>query len=146
MALLEEIGGRLTVAGLCSSSGMNGYTLIKSWLPDSSAIPDRVVALIETGGFAPMLPVEIDQPTFQVKVRGNVAAATSAGYSGARAEAESIKNELHGLGAILLPTSSAAGARYYVQIAAQQEPALLHYDQQQRPVIVCNFRAMRSRT
>ena len=145
MALLEEIGGKLTAAGLCSSSGMNGYVLVKSWLPDSTVLQDRVVAIIETGGFAPMLPVEIDQPTFQIKVRGNVAAATSAGYSGARAEAESIKNTLHGLGGVLLPTTSAPN-RYYVQVAAQQEPALLHYDQQQRPVIVCNFRAMRSRT
>lgn len=146
MALLEEIGGKLTAAGLCSSSGLNGYVLVKSWLPDSTVLADRVVAIVETGGFAPMLPVEIDQPTFQVKVRGNVAAATSAAYSGARAQAQSIKDTLHGLGGVLLPSSSAAGARYYVQVAAQQEPALLHYDQQQRPVIVCNFRAMRSRT
>lgn len=141
MALLEEIAGKLTAAGLASSSGMAGWVLVKSWLPDSTAMPHPVVAVTETGGYPAALSVELDYPTFSVRVRGDVG-----GYAAARAEAEAIKLALHGLGGVLLPTSSAAGARYYVQIQAQQDPALLQIDAQQRPVIVCNFRATRSRT
>lgn len=146
MALLEEIGGKLTALGLCSSSGAGGWVLIKSWMPDSTTMPHKMVALSETGGMAPALSVELDYPSFQVRVRGDVAPASTSAYVDARAEAESIKLALHGLGGVMLPSSSVAGARYYVQVAAMQEPALMQYDGAQRPVIVCNFRATRSRT
>ena len=145
MALLEEIGGKLAALGLCSSSGANGWVLIKSWLPDSTVMPHKVVALTETGGYPPLLPVELDYPTFSVRVRGDVSAAVSGAYSAARTEIENIKLALHGLGSVMLPTTSSP-SQYYVEVKATQEPSLLHYDQQQRPVLVCNFSAIRSRT
>lgn len=144
--LLPEIMGKLAAAGVCSSSGANGWVAVRNWLPDSTALPNKLVALVATGGAPPMLPVEIDKPTFQVLVRGENIAKSSGAYEAAETEAEAIKAALHAIGGILLPSSSAVGARYYVQVQALQDPALLHYDAQQRPVIVTNYMAWRSRT
>lgn len=146
MVLLAEISGKLAAAGVCSSSGANGWALVRNWLPDSTAVADKMVALIDTGGSTPMLPVEIDKPTWQVLVRGDSMARVAGAAETAKAEADAIYGVLHGLGGVLLPTSSAAGARYYVQVQALQSPALLRYDEQQRPVYVTNYMAWRSRT
>ena len=146
MALLDEIAGRLAAAGLASSSGAGGWRLYQSWLPDSSALPNPAVAIIETGGYPPELKVEVDHPTFQVLVQGENIAKSSGAYAAARAKAEAIKLNLHGVGGQLLPTSSAAGARYYVEVAALQDPTLIRMDEQQRPLIGCNYKAQRSRT
>ena len=155
--LLGEMAWKIAGAGLASSSGANGWVLLKSWLPDSTALAHKAVALIETGGHPPMLPVELDYPTFQVKVRGDISAASSGVYSDARAEAEALKLLLHGLGGETMPdggalwfgyspSTGATAGRYYVSIAALQEPALMHYDPVQRPVLVFNCLATRSRT
>ena len=146
VTLLDEIAGKITAAGLASSSGANGWMLLKSYLPDSTALQHKCVALMETGGRAPDLPTELDYPSFQVLVRGDVTATSTGAYAAARAEAEAIKLALHGLGGQYLPTSSATDKRWYVEVQAQQEPMPLPFDAQQRPRIVCNYATIRSRT
>lgn len=144
MPLLDEVAARLYTAGLASSTGLNGWVLMKSQLPDSTALPDKLVAVIETVGYAPGARTEVDRPAFQVLVRGTALQRGSSGYSEARAEAQSIKNDLHARTGALGTT--AGSTQYYVGIWAEQDPFLLEYDAQNRPVLACNFRAMRSRT
>ncbi len=146
MSVLDEIGGYLALAGLASSSGAGGYTLVQHWLPDSTALPNKTVALIETGGAPPSLPLELDHPGFQVQVRGEPVTRVATTFTDTRAQADAIFAALHGLGPKTLPSTSAAASRYYPFIAANHSPALLHVDPVGRPVMVCNFTATRSRT
>lgn len=126
--LLDEIGTYLTNQGVVG--GATGWTLAKAYMPPS---PDQVVALFETGGFAPELPVDLDRPTFQVRVRG-----TKMDYPGARAKIDQVVTELHKFQGTL-------SGVYYVMIAAMQSPMPLGYDENERPELAVNFRALRSR-
>lgn len=136
--LLDEIGARLAIQGIASSSGE--WQLFKSQLPDSTAIQNRVVALIETAGEAGDDFTEIDRPHFQVIVRGDPVSQSSSSYTETRQKIADVKLDLHTLGPTLL------SGRHYVGIWALQDPFLLQYDNSDRPNLVCNFRALRSRT
>lgn len=127
-ALLEELDSRLTGSGLVG--GATGWALFKSFLP---ADPDQVVVLYELPGSPPEAKVDIDRPGFQVRVRG-----AKMGYEAARAKAEAIYLDLHKFTGLLLGT-------YYVAILAAGHPALLGYDQNERPELVQTFNVTRSR-
>lgn len=138
--LLDEIGDRLDAQGIASSSGDDGWVLMKSMLPDSSALQDKMVALIEVPGDAPDGYTELDRPHFQVLVRGDPITQVSSAYEEARAKAEEIKIDLHTLAPATL------SGRYFPAMWALQDPFLLEYDASDRPVLSIDFRAFRSRT
>ena len=138
--LLDEIGTRLDDSGIASSSGDDGWVLMKSMLPDSSALQNKIVALIDTPGEAPDPYTELDKPHFQVLVRGDSIATVSSAYSVASAKADEIKRDLHAI------TPGSLSGRHYAGIWALQDPFLLEMDKSDRPVLVINFRAFRSRT
>lgn len=140
MSLLNEIGTRLDDQGIASSSGDDGWVLMKSMLPDSDALQNKIVALIEVGGEPPDAYTEVDKPHLQVLVRGDSIVQVSSSYEEARAKAEAIKIDLHTLGPVTL------SGRYYPAIWAMQDPFLLGYDKSDRPVLAMNFRIYRSRT
>lgn len=140
MAILDEIGDRLDSQGIASSSGDDGWVLTKSMLPDSSALQDKMVALIEVLGEAPDAYTELDRPHFQVLVRGDPITTVSSSYETARAKAEEIKVDLHAI------TPGSLSGRHYAGIWALQDPFLLEYDKSDRPVLQCDYRAFRSRT
>lgn len=139
MALLDELGTRLSDQGLASSSGADGWVLYKSQLPDSTTVQDRAVSLFQTPGEAPEARVEIDRPHVQVVVRGASQHDSSTGYEEAEAKAQAIKRDLHEF-------SGALSGRHYPGIWALQDPAFAGYDQSRRPRFSVNFRAWRSRT
>ena len=136
--LLEEIGARLAVQNIASSSG--DWLLMKSFMPDSTALQNKIVALIETAGEAGGDFTELDRPHFQVTVRGDPITQVSSSYTDTRQKIEDVKLDLHTLGPTLL------SGRHYAGIWALQDPFLLEYDNSDRPNLVCNFRALRSRT
>ncbi len=138
--ILDEIGTRLDDQGIASSSGDDGWVLMKSMLPDSSTLQDKIVALIEVLGEAPDGYTELDRPHFQVLVRGDPITQVSSSYEEARAKAEEIKIDLHTLAPVTL------SGRYFPAMWALQDPFLLEYDQNDRPVLSVDFRAFRSRT
>lgn len=140
MAILDEIATRLDDQGIASSSGDDGWVLMKSMLPDSSALQDKMVALIEVLGEAPDAYTELDRPHFQVLVRGDPITTVSSAYEEARAKAEEIKIDLHAI------TPGSLSGRHFGGIWALQDPFLLEYDKSDRPVLQCDFRAFRSRT
>ena len=140
MSLLNEIGTRLDDQGIASSSGDDGWILMQSMLPDSSALQNKIVALIEVLGGAPDAYTELDRPHFQVKVRGDPITTVSSAYEVARAKAEEIKIDLHAI------TPGSLSGRHFVGIWALHDPFLLEYDKSDRPVLVTDYRAFRSRT
>ncbi len=140
MALLDEIGAVLSTQSVASSSGVGGWLLVLSFMPDSTAIQDKVVAIIETPGFPPDAGTDLDRPGFQVRVRGDPISTTTTSYAEARQKIEDVKTTLHAL------ASTSYSGRHYPGVWAEQEPFLLRYDQNDRPELAINFRAMRSRT
>ena len=140
MAFLVELGDRLSSQDVASSSGKSGWYLALGQMPDSTAIADRVVALLQTGGFAPDAATEVDRPSFQVLTRGLSIMANSTAYEEAEAKAQAVKRALHAL------TPGSLGGRHYVGIWAEQDPFFAGYDESERPHFSQNFRVMRSRT
>lgn len=138
--LLQEIGTELDYQGIASTSGADGWLLVKSMLPDSSALQDKIVALVETPGEPPDAYTELDKPHFQVIVRGDPITTVSSAYEVAAAKAKEIKRDLHRIGPATLR------GRYFPAMWAMQDPFLLEYDQNDRPTFVMNVRAYRSRT
>lgn len=133
MALLDEISTRLIAQSVAATgSTATNWVVKKGWWPPT---PDRIIAVFETGG-KPNDPGQglVDQPTFQVRVRG-----PKGGYSTMRSKISAARTALEA-GPLTLQS------RYYVQIAADTEPTFLGCDANQRPEMVLNFTAWRSRT
>ena len=144
MSVLDEVGGYLTLQSVVGTT--SGFTLVKSWLPDSTALQNKVVALTQTAGRTPTPPrLELDYPGIQVLVRGEPMTKTATAYADAETEMTAVYLALHGFGPGYLPSTSGA-SRYYVMITANHLPALMHVDQANRPVLFCNLTATRSRT
>lgn len=136
MAMLEEIGTVLSTQNIASSSGAGGWLLALSQMPDSTALQDRVVALTQTPGRPSGADrIEADEFGFQVRVRGN-----AWDWAATEAKAMDVYKALHGL------TPGSYSGFHYIGIWADQPPFLLHYDESNRPHVVNNYRALRSRT
>lgn len=132
MALLAEVGARLTAAGVATTSaGSTGWRLTYRGLPPS---PNRAVAVQLTGGFAPEGKADIRRPTFQVLVRGS-----SADDATLEAKAESVVTALH-------RQSTAITGWTWVDLQLQGDVLFLGWDENQRPLYSVNFAATRSRT
>ena len=133
MALLDEISARLIAQGVGVAGSTANWVVKKGWMAPA---PDRAIGIFETGGF-PNDGHEsalIDRPTFQIRVR-----APKGGYSTARAKIAAARTALE------VGNTTLSGRRY-VHIVAQSEPSFLGYDDNQRPELILNFTALRSRT
>jgi hypothetical protein len=133
--MLEEIGTILSTQNTASSSGAGGWLLALSQMPDSTAIQDRVVAIMQTPGGPSLAEVGMDDAGFQIRVRG-----TSDDWTAAEAKATCCYVTLHGL------APGTYSGTHYVGVWALQPPFLLEYDTQHRPHLVNNYRALRSRS
>lgn len=136
MPLLEEIGAILSTQSIASSSGAGGWLLSLSLMPDSTAIQDRVVSILQTpGGPSGADRIEVDDSAFQIRIRG-----TAWDWTVAEAKATECYQALHGL------APGTYSGRHYAGVWAMQPPFLLEYDDSNRPHLVNNYRALRSRT
>lgn len=140
MALLPELGDKLSSQSVASSSGVGGWFISYGEMPDSTATADRMVALLQTGGFAPDAATEVDRPAMQLLVRGQSRTDASTAYEEAETKAQEVKGVLHGI------TPGTIDGRHYVGIWAEQDPFFGGYDENRRPVFVTNYRIQRSRT
>ena len=133
MALLDEIATRLQGQGVGTTGSTQSWFVAKGFLPPT---PDKCIALFETGGFPNDAHESalIDRPTFQVRVRSD-----AFGYSTGRTKIGAARTALE------IGNSTLSGRRY-VHIVAQSEPVSLGVDDNNRPALVMNFTALRSRT
>lgn len=120
-----DLADILADAGVGTQKATAGWGIYVSRLPDS---PDTVVALFDSGGPRPLLNSPIDLPTVQVKVRGTVN-----GYDAAYVKALEVRDQLHGI------ARRDVGDTHYMLIAAYSDPSLVEYDENQRPIVACNF-------
>lgn len=106
-----------------------GLNLFISKTPTS---PDKCVTVIDSGGYNPSLPLSkievIDNPAVQILVRGN-----KQNYLEAYALLEEIKRYLHG------KSQHTVGLTRYIIILAESDILSLGYDDNNRPLLSCNF-------
>lgn len=125
------------ISDLLASGGISTAILFKSQLPDNV---ETAIAIYETGGEAPIRSFQMtvgsvmaEQPRIQVLSR-------STSYQTAR-------NNIHTAWKLLenVANKSINGVRY-LRIAAVQSPFMLERDQNDRPVLACNFEIVKERT
>ena len=122
MALVDEVGGALTAAGVVG--GATGWTLRYHFVPDD---PSQVVVLSETGG-VPVSPVlGYSKPAVQVYVRGEPYQATEA-----RSKLQDVHDAIHGYYGPL-------GGRTYWVIAEESGALPLGRDEKNRPEWTQNY-------
>ena len=137
---LDEIATHIAASSLASSSGASGFYLWKGFLPDSTAIAARAVALVETAGFAPSQRTgeQIENAGLQLLVRGQSMTDASTAQEEAKLEIERITALLGQVAGQQL------SSWHYVGIWAEQSPYFLGMDNADRPLYVCNFRLARA--
>lgn len=131
--LLDELGDYLSTNGV----GTEGTDLFFGYLPEAQGA--RVMtALYETGGLgaahgmaASPGQAKAERPRLQVVVR-------STSYQAARLKAQDAWRLLDGLGDVTLN-----GVRY-LGVYAVQSPFLMGRDEQNRPLVACNYDVTKS--
>lgn len=127
MSLLTEIKAALESASV--TGGATEWTAYLSYIPDS---PDKAIAIYDTGGESVDQSggTKYDRPTFQLYIRGE-----AWGYEAARTKARDAFDALN----------AAEPSGYTYLYAVTPEPIPVRYDENNRPELSWNFRAMRER-
>ncbi len=139
--LLAEIAAYLVAQGVAPAGSTADYVVSQGYVPPG---PDRLITILETGGYPNVgfSTGTVDRPTFQVRVRGPAWGTNVNGYTSARAKIETIRSTLEGV----LSKSIGNPAWTYVLIKSLHPPMDLGRDVNDRPNLVMNFQALRSRT
>lgn len=93
-----------------------------------AAKPDKAICIMSVPGSPPDFKHNYDNPAIQIKVRGDIA-----DNDGAEQLANQVYSYLHGIG-----TMTISGI-FFSSVAALQNPFLLKYDEENRPVYIANF-------
>jgi len=127
MSILDDIGTALDAASV--TGGVTGWTLYKSYLPDS---PDLAIAVFETGGPTPDQTQgdKFDEPSFQVRGRGE-----AFGYDALRTKMQEVFDALN----------DATVSGYTFIFADSSGPIPMGYDKNDRPELSWNFSTMKAR-
>jgi hypothetical protein len=136
--LASDIATYISTSTLGLTAGTNVFAIP---FPESTAVADRAVCVIEYPGEAPehaagasLSAPLYERPRFQVVVRDATSAAQAC-----RDLAESVYRLLDGLADTTL-----SGTRY-MQVRALQSPFYLSIDGQHRHRFVCNYAAEKAR-
>lgn len=130
----KDIGDLLAGAGIGQWAATTGWAIHASREPafQAGVVPHTVITIYDTGGFEPLYSTPIEHPTVQVRIRG----ATN-GYLAAYDKAQQIRAAITGLNGQVIN-----GVTYTGWIMG--DITFLEYDDQSRPILVINFRLMRS--
>lgn len=128
----EDVGTLLKNAGVCSTSPSTSQWRL--FYRDLEPTPDRVVAVMPSGGQQGDGSVQIDYPSVQVLVRGSIT------------ESSGLETTVQAVNATLHLFDGPVNGRGYVNITRQGDVHFLGRDGNQRPTYSLNFLATRSRT
>jgi len=127
MALLDDMRDHLITNSIVE--GATGWQCLIGRITDNQ---DQQVALFETGGETPDESQEtrVDEVTFQVRVR-----AAEFAYNAARSKIQDVFDTLQ----------DATISGYVFVFAIQAGPLNMGYDNNNRPELVQNYRALKNR-
>jgi len=100
--------------------------------PPFPTVPHTAITIYDTGGFAPNARFLLEEPTVQVRIRGN-----PNDYQAAYLKAQAVKDALLGR-----PGSTLNGNKY-VGIWQDSDIISLGNDDNDRPILVANFKIVR---
>ena len=138
MAFLDDISTLLTSSTV--AGGATGWPLYLGHLPDSSAIGDKAVALLETAGQEDMGRVDLERPGLQVVVRGAPTNTTSTAYQETQARAKLINGAIHAF------TGTPSSGAYIAGLWNQSGPFFSGFDETWRPYFSANYLVWRQST
>lgn len=146
---LDAVQNALVTAGVGQVTSLNSdWYIVQGYMPDSNpsendgasgATRDRMIALYEVGGDAPLELAAIDYPRFQVKIRGGEDA-----YAEARNKAAEVFLALHANESILVASPESETPFVYCY-ATHSAPIPMGRDDRNRFSFAYNFRTMRDR-
>lgn len=116
----------LVTAGVGTRGATSGWGIYAGKEPKT---PHTTVTLFATGGLVPNPKWLLDEPTFQVRVRG-----TAGGYEAAFDKAVEVKDALLGL------PSQTIGTTRWVSVLMPNDITNIGYDENERPRFTLNFR------
>lgn len=125
----EDLKDKLVAQGVGTFAASSGWSIS---IGHEYADPHTTITLYDTSGGEPNPKHLLDEPNVQVRVR-----ADPGDQPGAYAKAREVMNTLLGL-----PQETINGT-VYVGIWALNDPYLLGYDDNQRPLYTVNFRLVR---
>lgn len=108
--------------------GSTGWPLKIGHIPSS---PDQVVVFTDTGGMNPNPAWRLDYPTFQALVRG-----AKGEYGVAYDKARAVRDALLGIDSVTI------GSDRWVSITCLGDIGMAGYDENERPMLSVNFRAI----
>ena len=135
---LDEIA--TLISGSTVAGGATGWLLFKGHMPDSTAIGDKALAVIETEGFGTLGRIEAKWHGLQILIRGDARIGGTDVYQTAQAKLNQAKGVLHGY-----TGSSGTSSNHYPGIWCQNA-GFLQWDENWRPEFVANFRCLRATT
>lgn len=138
MAFLDDVSTILTSSTV--AGGATGWPVYLGHMPDSSAIGDKAVALIETPGQEDMDRVDVERPGLQVVVRGAPTNTTSTAYQDAQARAKLINAALHTF------QGTPSSGTYIPGVWNQSGPFFGGFDEGWRPFFSANYLVWRQTT
>lgn len=136
---LQEINTIIT--SNTTEAGTTDWPIFRSHLPDSTAIGDRAVALLNSAGGPDLGQPDVERPGVQVIVRGLSLKEFSTTYAEAETVAYAVKNALHGFSG-----TPDGGGTHYVGIWNESGPFFLGHDEAKRPLFSNNLLVQRSRS
>jgi len=147
VALLDDVAHYLddstTALTLLSGTGGQG-NMVKARMLDHSKVPDTIVALYETAGWAPEWTFSSGTTSPAFERPGLQAIARSTSYATARGHAYRVYRILDGVANKTLPHTSSG--TLYQRIAAVGSPFSLGQDQNGRFLLSCNFDVSKARS
>lgn len=127
-----DLANHLAANSIGVIGASSGWAIFVSREPDGSGIPDSVITVFDTGGFPANPKFLLDEPTTQVRVRGDINQ-----YISTFSKIQAIKDLLLGL------PSQSIGGTFYTGIWVLGDILSLGYDDSNRPILVINFRIIR---
>lgn len=137
---LQEINTIIEAGTTEAGSTFSDWPIYRSHLPDSTAIGDRAVALLNSAGEPDLGQPDVEKPGLQVITRGLPLKKFSTAYEEAETVAFAVKNALHGFSG-----ESSSGGTHYVGIWNESGPFFLGFDESKRPLFSNNLLVQRSR-
>lgn len=119
------------VKDLLVAAGVGIFSAITGWgiyISKEPTTPDTVITIYDTGGRPSNPKWLLDYPNVQVRVRGS-----KGGYQAAYIKMKAVKDALLGL------PSQTVGGDQWVAVNEIGGIILLHYDENDRPILVSNY-------
>lgn len=131
----DDIATYLITNGYGAAGAATGWAIFSGAMSELPQVSKQQISVSLTGGISPNPKLAIDQPTIQIRVRGD---KTPTAYVASFNKARDIREFLLGHGPVTINTSSYSGIWMISDIG------WIGYDENERPNWTLNFRLLRN--